>query len=147
MSVSYHYTYLDSTLFKCIILILLLYTSYLIYLLWPPTLYIFTNFIWMHDLRDFWSQLRVHVKVFTDRILDSDHNRCNFRTELSFSIFSNYRCCFRFRSYRFWSRFREKNMETKMVLVFTDHFRPFSPLPVRSIQNVVVSFDFRGRKI
>jgi hypothetical protein len=33
MSVSYHYTYLDSTLFKCIILILLLYTSYLIYLL------------------------------------------------------------------------------------------------------------------
>jgi hypothetical protein len=33
MSVSYHYTYLDSSLFKCIIIILLLYTSYLIYLL------------------------------------------------------------------------------------------------------------------
>jgi hypothetical protein len=33
MSVSYHYTYLDSTLFKCIIMILLLYISYLIYLL------------------------------------------------------------------------------------------------------------------
>jgi hypothetical protein len=27
-------------------MILLLYTSYLIYLLWPPTLYIITNFIW-----------------------------------------------------------------------------------------------------
>jgi hypothetical protein len=33
MSVSYQYTYLDSILFKCIIMILLLYTSYLIYLL------------------------------------------------------------------------------------------------------------------
>ena len=33
MSVSYHYIYLDSTLFKCIIMILLFYTSYLIYLL------------------------------------------------------------------------------------------------------------------
>jgi hypothetical protein len=34
-------------------MILLLYTSYLIYLLWLPTLYIITNFIWMYDLRDF----------------------------------------------------------------------------------------------
>jgi hypothetical protein len=38
--------------------------------------------------------LRVHVTVFTDRILDSDRNRCNFRIELSFPMFPNYRCCF-----------------------------------------------------
>jgi hypothetical protein len=40
--------------------------------------------------------------------LDFDRNRSNFRTELSFSMFPNYRCRFRFRSYRFRSRFREK---------------------------------------
>jgi hypothetical protein len=74
-------------------------------------------------------QLRVHVTVFIDQILDSDRNRCNFRTELLFSMFPNYRCRFHFRSYRFRSRFREKNMKTKMVLVFTDRFRPFSSLP------------------
>jgi hypothetical protein len=54
--------------------------------------------------------------------LDFDRNRSNFRTELSFPMFSNYRCRFRFRCYRFRSRFREKNMKTKMIFV------PFSPL-------------------
>jgi hypothetical protein len=33
MSLSYHYTYIDSTLFKYVLLILLVYTSYLLYLL------------------------------------------------------------------------------------------------------------------
>jgi hypothetical protein len=49
---------------------------------------------------NFWSQLRVHVTVLTDRSLDSDHNQCNFHTELSFPMLSNYQCRFRFRSCR-----------------------------------------------
>jgi hypothetical protein len=41
-----HYTHLDSTLFKYIIMILLLYDFfYFIHLLRPPTLYNITNFI------------------------------------------------------------------------------------------------------
>jgi hypothetical protein len=68
-------------------MILLLYTSYLIYLIWSPTLYIITNFIWMYDLHEFLKLIEIHVAVFTDRILDSDRNRCNFRAELSFPTY------------------------------------------------------------
>jgi hypothetical protein len=53
--------------------------------------------------------MRVHVTIFTDRILGSDRTRCNFRTELSFPMFPNYRCRFRFWSYHFRSRFQGKN--------------------------------------
>jgi hypothetical protein len=62
---------------------------------------------------NFLSQLRVHVTVFTDRILDFDSNWCDFRTELSFLMFLNYRCRLRFRSHRFRSRFREKKYENE----------------------------------
>jgi O-antigen/teichoic acid export membrane protein len=53
----------------------------------------------------FWKK-KSNTKIVT--ILDSDCNRCKFRTELLFSMFPNYRCCFRFRSYRFRSCFRGK---------------------------------------
>jgi hypothetical protein len=72
--------------------------------------------------------LRVHVTVFTDQILDSHRNRCNFRAELSFSMFLNYQCRFHFPSYRFQYRFRGKNMKTKMILVFINRFPSFSTL-------------------
>jgi hypothetical protein len=67
----------------------------------------------MYDLREFFKPIEGTCYSFTDRILDSNHNQCNFRTELSFSMFLNYRCRFRFWSYRFRSRFREKKYENK----------------------------------
>jgi hypothetical protein len=38
----------------------------------------------------------VKFDMFTDRILDFDHYRCIFRTELSFLMFPKYRYRFRF---------------------------------------------------
>jgi hypothetical protein len=84
---------------------------------------------------NFQSQLRVHVTVLTDRILDFDYNQCNFCTELSFPMFLNYRYR-RFWGYRFQSRFQGKKLKMKMVLVFTDHFRPFSPLAATIIVTI-----------
>jgi hypothetical protein len=73
-------------------------TSYFIYLLWPPTLYIITNFIWMYDLREFLKSNESTCYSFTDRILDFDRNRYSFHTKLLFPMFPNYRCRFYFQS-------------------------------------------------
>jgi hypothetical protein len=62
----------------------------------------------MHDLREFFKSIEGTYYSFYDRILDSDHNRCNFRIELSFPMFPNYLYRLRFRSFRFRSRFRGK---------------------------------------
>jgi hypothetical protein len=86
---------------------------------------------------NFWSQLRVHVTVFTDRILDSDRNRCNFRTKLLFAMFSNYRYRFRFQSYRFLSRFWEKKYENENIFSV---FRSFSSLPPSQLRLDVFVF-------
>jgi hypothetical protein len=61
----------------------------------------------------------------------------HFRTKLSFSMFLNYRCRFRFRSYRFQFCFREKKMKTEMNYVY----QSFSPLPTRKFSRVHMSKD------
>jgi hypothetical protein len=77
----------------------------------------------MYDLHEFLKLIEVHVTVFTDRISDSDYNRCNFRTELSFPMFPTYQSRFRFRSYRFRSRFGEKKYENE------NYFSVYSSFP------------------
>jgi hypothetical protein len=60
--------------------------------------------------------------------LDFDRNRSNFRTELFVSDVSELPTSFSFSELPFSISFPRKNMKTKMVFVFTDRFRPFSPL-------------------
>jgi hypothetical protein len=50
----------------------------------------------MYGSCEYLKSIEVHVTVFTDRILDSNRNMCNFRTELLFPMFSNYRYRFCF---------------------------------------------------
>jgi hypothetical protein len=78
----------------------------------------------MNDLHEFVKSMEGTCYSFTDRILDSNRNRCNFCTELSFPMFPNHRCCFRFQL-PFSISFLRKNMKMKMVLVFIDCFQPF----------------------
>jgi hypothetical protein len=60
----------------------------------------------MYELREFLKSIEGTSYSFLPiEFLDSDRNRCNFHTELSFP---NYRYRFRFRSYRFRSCFRGK---------------------------------------
>lgn len=56
--------------------------------------------------------------VFIDLILESDHDKYIFHIELSFMIFSNIDVVF----VSGVIVFEEKNMKTKIVSVFTDHF-------------------------
>ena len=78
----------------------------------------------MYDLRE----LRVHVTVFTDRILNSDRNCCNFFYQTFVFDVSKLLMSFSFPELLFSILFPRKNMKTKMALVFTDRFRLFSPL-------------------
>jgi hypothetical protein len=87
-------------------------------------------------LCDFLSQMKVHVTVFTDRILDFNHNWCSFHIELLFSMFPNY-WCFRSRSYNFQSCSREKNENRNDFSVYQFFFDCFHPYPHPTIETTL----------
>ena len=83
---------------------------------------------------NFWSQLGYMLHFLPIEILDSDCNQCNFCTELSFPMFPNYRCRFRFRIYHFQSRFRGKIWKRKWFFTPSSARFPCRTTSIRPLQ-------------